>query len=100
MRVRVCGTVLCSFDAKVARFLRSCLELIDIRNELMSYYSAVWKKRAQAPSALDVPAQTRVSFTSELEMMSMMLAVVPLRLPTDGPVPLLVRTASSYISVF
>jgi hypothetical protein len=40
VRVRACGTVLCSFDGEVAQFLRACLEL-DIRNELPSY-SAVW----------------------------------------------------------
>jgi hypothetical protein len=31
----------CSFDAEVTQFLRVCLELEDIRNELPSY-SAVW----------------------------------------------------------
>jgi hypothetical protein len=32
---------LCSFDGEVTQFLRACLELVDIRNELPSY-SAVW----------------------------------------------------------
>jgi hypothetical protein len=32
---------LCSFDAEAAQFLRACLNLVDIRNELPPY-SAVW----------------------------------------------------------
>jgi hypothetical protein len=38
--VRARGTILCSFDAEVAQFLRACLELVDIRNELPSYPAA------------------------------------------------------------
>jgi hypothetical protein len=35
------GVVLCSFDAEAAQFLRACLDIVDIRNEVPSY-SAVW----------------------------------------------------------
>jgi hypothetical protein len=35
------GMVLCSFDAEVTQFLRACLDIVDIRNEVPSY-SAVW----------------------------------------------------------
>lgn len=36
--MRVCG---CSFDAEAAQFLRACLDLVDIRDEVPAY-SAVW----------------------------------------------------------
>jgi hypothetical protein len=49
--MRACGTVLYSFDAEVAQFLRACLGLVDIPNELPSY-SAVWAVMKVGPLSL------------------------------------------------
>lgn len=49
--MRACGTVLYSFDAEVAQFLRACLGLVDIPNELPSY-SAVWAVMKVSPLSL------------------------------------------------
>ena len=51
MCVRARGMVLCSFDGKVAQFLRACLGLGDIRNELQSYL-AVWAAMKVVPVAI------------------------------------------------